>query len=207
MRSQLTGEALRLGRMLIDLLPAEASVTGLLALMLLQDSRRAARLDEHGRVVLLADQDRTRWDRTAIAEGMTLLGAALRRTPIKPDLYATQAAIAACHALAENWTATNWAAVFSWYEVLLTISDTPVVRVNRAVAVAELHGPQAGLTALERVGALPGYAPLPAARAEMLQRLGRNSEAAAAWREAIALTGNSAQRDHLRQQLTRSEPD
>lgn len=203
-RSQLSGEAVRLGRLLLELLPAEASVTGLLALLLLQDSRRAARLDERGNIVLLADQDRTRWDRTAIAEGMTLLGAALRRTPTKPDLYATQAAIAACHALAETWNATNWVSVLSWYDVLLTISDTPVVRLNRAIAVAELHGPLAGLAALEGVGALPGYAPLPSARAELLHRLGRNTEAAAAWQEAIDLPGNRARREHLRERLTRS---
>lgn len=204
-RSQLTGEAIRLGRMLLDVFPAEAGVTGLLALMLLQNSRRATRLDEHGRVVLLADQDRTRWDRAAIGEGMTLLGVALRRTPVRPDLYATQAAIAACHALADTWAATNWAAVLSWYDVLLTINDTPVVRVNRAVAVAELHGPQAGLSALAEISPLAGYAPLPSARAEMLQRLGRYVEAATAWREAIELPGNAAQLEHLRRQLSSCE--
>lgn len=201
----LTGEAIRLGRMLLDVLPAEPGVTGLLALMLLQDSRRAARLDEHGRVVLLADQDRTRWDRAAIAEGMTLLGVALRRNPLRPEFYATQAAIAACHALADTWAATNWAAVLSWYDVLLTISETAVIRVNRAVAIAELYGPQAGLRALDEIGALSGYAPLPCARAELLQRLGRYTEAAAACREAIDLPGNTAQLEHLRRQLSRCE--
>lgn len=204
-RSQLVGEALRLSRLLCELLPGQASVTGLLALLLLQSSRHAARLDEHGEVVLLADQDRTKWDRDAIAEGMTLLGVALRRTPTRPDLYATQAAIAACHALAGTWEQTNWEAVISWYDVLLTFNDTPVVRVNRAVAVAELHGPQEGLAALDEVGALADYPSLPAVRAELLYRLGRVEEAAAAYREALNLPGNNAQQRHLRQGLARCE--
>ncbi len=200
-RSQLTAEALRLGHLLGELLPGEPSVIGLLALLLLQNSRHAARLDGHGDVVLLADQDRTRWDRAAIAEGMSLLGVALRRTPTHPDLYVTQAAIAACHALAETWAATNWQAVVSWYDVLLTINDTPVVRLNRAVAVAELHGAQAGLAALDDVGALSGYAPLPAVRAELLYRLGRSDEAAAAYRQALDLPLNRAHQRHLLQRL------
>jgi len=204
-RSQLVGEALRLTRLLRELLPGEASVTGLLALMLLQSSRHRARLDEHGEVVLLADQDRTKWDRDAVAEGMTLLGVALRRTPTRPDLYATQAAIAACHALAATWEHTNWEAVISWYEVLLSINDTPVVRVNRAVAVAELHGPQAGLAALDEVGDIPDFTSLPAVRAELLYRLGRLEEAAAAYRQALDLPGNSTQRRHLHQRLARTE--
>lgn len=204
-RSQLVGEALRLTRLLRELLPGEASVTGLLALMLLQSSRHRARLDEHGEVVLLADQDRTKWDRDAVAEGMTLLGVALRRTPTRPDLYATQAAIAACHALAATWEHTNWEAVISWYDVLLSINDTPVVRVNRAVAVAELHGPQAGLAALDEVGDIPDFTSLPAVRAELLYRLGRLEEAAAAYRQALDLPGNSTQRRHLHQRLARIE--
>jgi RNA polymerase sigma factor (sigma-70 family) len=204
-RSQLITEALRLGRLLRELLPGEPSVIGLLALMLLQSSRHSARLDEHGEVVLLADQDRTGWDRGAIAEGMTLLGMALRRTPTHPDLYATQAAIAACHALADSWADTNWEAIVSWYDVLLTITDTPVVRLNRAVAIAELHGPEEGLAALDEVGSLPGYASLPAVRAELLYRLGRLEEASAAYREALDLPSNDAQRRHLHQRMARSQ--
>jgi len=203
-RSQLVGEALRLTRLLRELLPGEASITGLLALMLLQSSRHRARLDEHGEVVLLPDQDRTRWDRVAISEGMTLLGVALRRAPTRPDLYATQAAIAACHALAPTWEETNWEAVISWYDVLLTINDTPVVRVNRAVAVAEFHGPQEGLAALDEVGEIPDFASLPAVRAELLHRLGRLEEAGAAYQQALDLPGNSAQRRHLHQRLART---
>jgi len=205
-REQLTGEAVRLARLLLELLPDQPSTTGLLALLLLQSSRLGARRDAHGEVVLLADQDRSRWDRAAIAEGMTLLGAALRRTPTRPDLYATQAAIAACHALAPTWSDTNWAAVVSWYDVLLTINDTPVVRLNRAVALAERDGPETGLAELDGVGALPGYAPLEAVRAELLQRLGRVEEAAASYRRALALPGNGAQRRHLQRRLAGCAP-
>jgi RNA polymerase sigma factor (sigma-70 family) len=203
LRSQLTTEALRLSRLVCELLPGEASPTGLLALLLLQNSRHAARLDERGEVVLLADQDRAKWDRAAIREGMILLGVALRRTPTQPDLYATQAAIAACHSLADTWTTTNWNAIVSWYDVLLAINDTPVVRLNRAVAVAELYGAQAGLDALDQVGELPGYASLPAVRGDLLCRLGRNDEAVAAYRQALDMPANGVRRDHLRQQLVR----
>ena len=204
-RSQLTAEALRLSRLLLELLPGEVSVTGLLALLLLQSSRHAARLGDNGGVVLLADQDRTRWDRNAIAEGMALLGVALRRTPTKPDLYATQAAIAACHALAVTWETTNWEAVVSWYDVLLTINNTPVVRLNRAVAVSELRGPQEGLAALEEIGDVPGYLSLPAVRAELLYRLRRWDDAATSFREALDLPANGAQRRHLHERLARCE--
>jgi len=201
LRCELSDQALRLSRLLRGLLPDEASVTGLLALLILQNSRQAARLDADGDVVLLADQDRSRWDRTAIDEGMTLLGVALRRTPTRPDLYATQAAIAACHALAPRWNDTNWAALLSWYDVLLTISDTPVVRLSRAVAVAETRGPAEGLAALEQVGDLPGYAALPAARGELLHRLGRSDEALAAWRQALRLPSNQAEHRRLRRRI------
>ena len=200
-REQLTGEAVRLSRLLCELLPDEASPTGLLSLLLLQSSRHRARLDGHGDVVLLADQDRGRWDRAAIAEGMTLLGVTLRRTPTRPDLYATQAAIAACHALADTWRDTNWEAVVSWYDVLLAINDTPVVRLNRAVAVAERDGPSAGLAELQRVGPLPGYTPLEAVRGDLLLRLGRYEEAADSYRRALGLPGNTAQRRHLERRL------
>jgi len=205
-RYELCGQAVRLTRLLVQVLPSEASPTGLLALLLLQDSRRAARLGSDGEVVLLPDQDRTRWDRGLVIEGLALLGAALRRTPLRPDLYATQAAVAACHALAPTWEQTDWAAVTSWYDVLLTISDTPVVRLNRAVAVAELSGPAAGLAALDEVGPLPDYAPLPAARAELLHRLGRRAEAVAAWQEALSLPLNRAQRLHIDRRIRSTGP-
>ncbi len=131
-RRDLTAEAIRLSRLLYELLPREPGTSGLLALLLLQASRHEARLDASGDIVLLVDQDRTKWDQTAIWEGMCMLGVALRRTPTRPDLYATQAAIAACHALAPTWGETKWEAVLSWYDVLLSISDTPAVRLNRA---------------------------------------------------------------------------
>ena len=199
-RQHLTSEAIRLARLLHLLVPEDAGVTGLLALVLLQSSRDDARLDERGEVVLLADQDRSRWDQALIAEGMTLLGVALRRSPTRPDLYTTQAAIAACHALAETWASTNWDAIVSWYDVLVGISDTPVVRLNRAVAVAELRGPAAGLAELDLLGAL-GHAALPAVRAELLVRMGRRHEAATAFRQALAFPTNAAQRRHLAQRL------
>jgi len=205
-RSSLAGEALRLCRLLHELLPAEPAVRGLLALVLLQGSRHAARLDGDGGVVVLADQDRSRWDRAAIEEGMTHLGIALRATPVRPDLYVTQAAVAACHALAGTWESTNWRAIVSWYDVLLTITDTPVVRLNRAVAVAELDGPVAGLAELDAIGPLPGYGALLGARADLLARLGRCNEAAEGYREALALPGNGAQRRHLRQRLHACAP-
>ena len=139
-RVALTDEAVRLARLLAELMPDEPTVLGLLALLLLHDARRAARLDDQGRQVLLPDQDRSRWDAEAIKEGVELVGAALRRTPDRPDPYVVQAAIAACHALAPSYADTDWDAVISWYDVLLTVHDTPVVRLNRAVAVAERPG-------------------------------------------------------------------
>ena len=204
-RSQLTGEAIRLGRLLHQLLPEEASTTGLLALLLLQSSRQAARLDDEGAVVLLLDQDRSKWNQESIREGMTLLGAALRRTPTRPDPYAIQAAIGACHALARTWEDTNWEAIVSWYDVLLTVHNTPVVRLNRAVAVAEMDGPEAGLDALEQVGPLAGYPSLDAVRGELLYRLGRFDEAALAYRSALALPGNATERRHLENRLAGCE--
>jgi RNA polymerase sigma-70 factor (ECF subfamily) len=141
-RAPLTGEAIRLARLLAGLMPDEPTVLGLLALLLLHDSRRAARVDPDGSPVLLADQDRTRWDTAAIREGVALVGAALRRTPDRPDRYVVQAAIAACHALAPSYAGTDWDAVISWYDVLLTVQDTPVTRLNRAVAVAERGRPR-----------------------------------------------------------------
>ena len=140
-------------------MPDEPAVLGLLALLLLQDSRRPARFDPDGHPVLLADQDRTLWRRAAITEGVVLVGEGLRRTPGRPDPYIVQAAIAACHALAPTAAETDWAAVLSWYDVLLTVADTPVVRLNRAVAVGERDGPAAALAELD---ALPGLHELPA---------------------------------------------
>jgi RNA polymerase sigma factor (sigma-70 family) len=206
-RKQLMNESIRLSRLLHELLPEEPSTTGLLALLLLQSSRSAARLNQRGEVALLADQDRTKWDRTAIQEGMCRLGEALRRTPTQPDLYATQAAIAACHALADSWEDTNWAAVVSWYDVLLRIHDTPVIRLNRAVALAELHGPQVGLESLEGIARPRDVSRFDAVRGELLHRLGRFGEAAEAYDAALALPANNSQRRFLEGRLANLRTD
>ncbi len=196
-RVGLVDEAVRLGRLLRDLMPDDATVTGLLALMLLQDSRRAARTDGDGEVVLLADQDRSLWDADRIREGVLLVGEGLRRTPSRPDPYVVQAAVAACHALAPDDASTDWAAIISWYDVLLTVADGPVPRLARAVAVGRRDGPAAGLAAVEAVTGLAGYPAWHAARAEALEALGRRSEAVAAWDAALALGTGDATRRHL----------
>jgi RNA polymerase sigma-70 factor (ECF subfamily) len=190
-------EAVRLARLLRELMPDEPSVLGLLALVLLQDSRRPARFDAAGRPVPLADQDRRRWRRDLITEGVVLVGEGLRRTPERADPYVVQAAVAACHALAPTAADTDWAAVLSWYDVLLRVHDTPVVRLNRAVAVGELHGPGAALAELDGLPGLAGYPLWHATRAELLARLDRVAEARAAFDEALALPLNDAQRAHV----------
>jgi RNA polymerase sigma factor (sigma-70 family) len=200
-RPELCDEAVRLGRLLRELLPDDPSVIGLLALMLLQDGRRAARTGQQGDAVLLPDQDRALWDRARMAEGIELVTEGLRRTPDRPDRYVVQAAIAACHALATSWADTDWDAIVGWYDVLLTTYDTPVVRLNRAAAVAECRGPEAGLAALDAVGPLDGYPLLPATRGELLARAGRPVEAAVAFRAALALPLNAGQRAHLERRL------
>lgn len=200
-RVALVDEAVRLGRLLHGLMPDEPTVLGLLALMLLHDSRRAARFDAGGQPVLLADQDRSLWRRDLAAEGVVLVGDGLRRSPDRPDPYVVQAAIAACHALAPTAGETDWAAVVSWYDVLLAVQDTPVVRLNRAAALAERDGAEAGLAAVEAVPGLDGYALFHAARAELLARLGRADEARTAYRAALALPQNDAQRAHLHRRL------
>jgi RNA polymerase sigma factor (sigma-70 family) len=197
-RVALTAEAIRLARLLVELMPDEPTVLGLLALLLLHDARRGARIDDEGRPVLLADQDRTRWDIEAIKEGVELVGTALRRTPDRPDRYVVQAAIAACHTLAPSYAETNWEAVVSWYDVLLTVQDTPVARLNRAVAVAERDGPAAGLALVDAIGDLTAYPWWHATRAELLHRMGRTGAARAAYERALALGMSGPQHEHLR---------
>ena len=197
-RVTLTAEAIRLARLLAELMPDEATVLGLLALLLLHDSRRVARVDNVGRPVLLADQDRTRWDAEAIKEGVELVGAALRRSAERPDAYVVQAAVAACHALAPSYASTSWDAVISWYDVLLTIADTPVIRLNRAAAVAERDGPAAALALVDAIGGLAAYPWWHGTRAELLHRLGRAGESRAAYDRALALGMNEPQLQHLR---------
>jgi RNA polymerase sigma factor (sigma-70 family) len=200
-RANLTADAVRLARMLYELMPDEPTVLGLLALLLLQNSRQAARVDAAGRPVLLADQDRTRWDAAAIREGVELVGAGLRRTPDRPDPYVVQAAIAACHALAPTYERTDWDAVVSWYDALLLVQDTPVVRLNRAAAVAERDGPAAGLALVDAIGGLDGYPWWHATRAELLHRLGRTVAARDAYQHALRLGMSEPQLDHLRRRL------
>jgi RNA polymerase sigma-70 factor (ECF subfamily) len=200
-RVTLTTEAIRLARLLAGLMPDEPTVLGLLALLLLHDARRGARVDGEGRPVLLADQDRTRWDAGAIKEGVELVGTALRRTPDRPDGYVVQAAIAACHALAPSYADTDWDAVVSWYDVLLTVRDTPVARLNRAVAVAERDDPAAGLTLVDAIGDLAAYPWWHATRAELLHRLGQAEEARAAYERALALGMSEPQLEHLRRRI------
>ena len=199
-RADLCAEALRLGRILHRLLPAEPEVAGLLALMLLVDARRATRTDADGVPVLLDDQDRSRWDTAAIAEGRALVVAALPgRGP-----YALQAAIAALHCDAADVATTDWPQVVALYDVLARVAPSPLVALNRAVALAMRDGPEAGLAALDALAGdrvLRGYHLLPAARADLLRRLGRRDEAAAAYRAALELVGNDPERTFLERRL------
>jgi RNA polymerase sigma-70 factor (ECF subfamily) len=195
-RRELCDEAIRLARVLVALMPDEPEATGLLALLLLQHARRDARTDPGGRLVLLPDQDRTRWDAGQIAEGQALLRAAARRGPAGP--YLVQAAIAAEHARAATAADTAWDRIAALYGALEDLTGSPVVRLNRAVAVAEVDGPAAGLALLDGLDdRLPGFHLLPATRADLLRRLGRTAEAAAAYEVAIARAGNAADREFL----------
>ena len=201
-RQGLCAEAIRLARTLVELMPDEPEAGGLLALMLLQHGRRGARVDGAGELVALEDQDRTRWDRDAIAEGTALLDASLRRR--QPGPYQVQAAIAACHANASEPAATDWAEIALLYEQLAKILPTPVVALNRAVAVGMADGPAAGLALVDQLqasGALPGYHLLPATRAYLLGRLGRHDEAADAYRAAIELAPTDTERRYLVRKL------
>jgi RNA polymerase sigma factor (sigma-70 family) len=197
-RADLVERSLQLARMLRLLLPDSADVAGLLALLLLTDARRDTRLAPDGGLALLAEQDRARWDAGAITEGVALVREALRRRP--PSRYALQAAIAAVHAEAPRWADTDWAEIVALYGVLSTVWPSPVVALNRAVAVGFAEGPAAGLAALDALGAEPqlaGYGYLPAARADFLHRLGRDDEARLAYEEALLLTANEVERAFL----------
>jgi RNA polymerase sigma-70 factor (ECF subfamily) len=201
-RSDLCAEAIRLARTLARLLPGEPEAGGLLALMLLQDSRRAARIDRHGDLVTLEDQDRGRWDRAEIAEGQQVLQGALQDG--RPGPYQLQAVIAACHAAADKAADTDWPVIARVYRQLGRINPSPVVELNRAVAVGMAEGPEAGLALLDALtadGALAGYHLLPAARADLLRRLGRRAEAADAYREALDRCGTDAERRYLTRRL------
>jgi len=201
-RADLCNEALRLARVLDSLLAREPEIEGLLALMLLQDSRRAARAAADGTPVLLADQDRGLWDRAEIEEGARRLEEALRRG--RPGPYQLQAAIAAVHAEAESADSTDWAQIVLLYDELLARAPSPVVELNRAVAVAMAHGPERGLAlvdALGGAGELERYLFYHSTRADLLRRLGRRSEARGAYARAIELAGNAAERAFLTRRL------
>jgi RNA polymerase sigma-70 factor (ECF subfamily) len=205
-RGELCAEAIRLGRMLVELMPAKAEPKGLLALMLLHDARRATRVDETGRLLTLDEQDRSRWDRARIAEGTALVEPALRPGP--PGPYALQAAIAALHARADRAEDTDWPQIAALYGLLVRVLPTPVIELNRAVAVAMADGAERGLELLDRLsasGALASYHLLPAARADLLRRVGLWDAAADAYRRALALVGNDAERRFLEQRLAEVE--
>jgi RNA polymerase sigma-70 factor, ECF subfamily len=194
-REDLCAEAIRLGRLLAELLPDEPEVMGLLALMLLIESRRPARTTPDGALVLLAEQVRGRWDHGLIAEGQALVRECLRRN--QPGPYQIQAAINAVHSDAAVATATDWWQILQLYNQLLAIAPSPVVALNRAVAVGEVEGPDAALTLVDDLD-LGGYHLFHSIRADLLRRLGRSAEAALAYEEAIARTENATERDFLR---------
>ena len=191
-RGELCAEAIRLGRLIVELMPEEPEALGLLALMLLIDSRRAARTTADGSLVLLADQDRSRWDRRLIAEGQAIVRECLRRN--RPGPYQIQAAINAVHSDAPDARSTDWRQIMQLYDQLLACSPTPVVALHRAVALAEIEGPHSALTAIDRLD-LRSYYLFHAVRADFLRRLGRYAEAAAAYDEALARTANVAERE------------
>jgi RNA polymerase sigma-70 factor, ECF subfamily len=210
-RRDLCTEAIRLARVTATLLPDEPEATGLLALMLLHDARREARQAPDGSLVRLEDQDRARWDTAEVAEGRTLVDRALRMGRVGP--YQLQAAIAALHDEAATAADTDWPQILALYELLARLAPSPVVALNRAVALAEVAGPAAGLVAVDALGADPAMAEyrfFHAARADLLRRLGRWADAAAAFEQALALTANEPERaflaGRLREVRTRSLP-
>ena len=200
-RRDLSAEAIRLGRLLVDLHP-DAEAVGVLALMLLQDSRRAARASPEGDLILLADQDRSLWDRSEIAEGLALA----RRALASPEIgtYVLQAAVAALHAEAADAAATDWAAIVAFYDQLARADPSPVVALNRAVAVAMRDGPAAGIALIDAIlagGELDDYRLTHAARADLCRRLGRTADARAAYEKALALTAQEPERRFLERRL------
>jgi len=204
-RGDLVERALDLARMLLALMPEEQEVKGLLALLLVTDARRSARTDAQGRLLVLEDQDRSAWDRAAIEEGHRLVVEALKGG--NPGRFALQAAIAALHAAAPNYAETDWPQILALYDELLRIWPSPVVALNRAVAVAMVRGPEPALAeveALERGGRLSGYRYLPATKADLLRRLGRHAEAVLAYRAALDLTDNGVERRFLSSRLAGS---
>jgi len=202
LRKNLSEDAIRLSRALVQLMSDEPEAAGLLALMLLQHSRRHARIDSEGNLVALEDQDRSRWKRDEINEATSLLDDALRKARVGP--YLLQAAIAECHADASDASDTDWVEIAGLYKRLVAIMPSPVVELNRAVAIAMADGPAAGLVLVEALAdarELQGYYLLHATRADLLRRLGRRIEAAQSYRQALALTGSDAERRFLARRL------
>ena len=202
-RGDLCAEAIRLGRLLVELMPDEPEAMGLLALMLLTESRRTARTGPDGALVLLADQGRTRWDRALIAEGQDLVRRCLRRG--QPGPYQIQAAINAVHSDAPTAGATGWDQILQLYDQLMVVAPSPVVALNRAVAVAEVQGPAAALALVDGLD-LDRYYMYHAIRADLLRRLGQPGEAIRAYETALALTGNAAERAYLAARLADQRP-
>jgi len=204
-REPLCREAIRLGRLLLRLFPADPEIMGLIALMLLQHARSPARIDADGQLVLLEDQDRSRWDGRAIAEGLVLLDKAMRHR--RPGPYQVQAAIAALHARAAVAADTDWAGIERLYATLEQLQPSPVISLNRAVAVAKLGGPEAALALLAPLAdRLDAYFYYHGARGAFLDQLGRAAEARDAYQRAIALAGSAAEAGYIRQQLDRLAP-
>ena len=200
-RAELTGEAIRLGRLLAEIQP-EAEVTGLLALMLLQESRRAARTSPAGELILLENQDRALWNREQIAEGVAFVEKALRSGRFGP--YTLQAAIAAVHSQAESTAATDWRQIVALYNQLVRMQPSPVVHLNRAVAIAEVNGPEAGLEYIDALlehGGLANYYLAHSARAELYRRLGRIAEARSSYEKALPLTQREPERQFLQERM------
>ncbi|HZO07108.1 MAG TPA: RNA polymerase sigma factor [Solirubrobacterales bacterium] len=198
-REELCAEAIRLARVTHSMLPAEPELTGLLALMLLNDARRPARIDAQGEAVPLERQDRTLWDKEKIAEGLALSEQAAAAGPVGP--YTVQARIAAAHAVTVRPEETDWARIVRLYEWLAVVAPSPVVDLNRAVAVAMNEGPERGLELIDSIEGLDDYQPLHASRADLLRRLGRTGEAAAAYARALELSANPAERRHIEDRI------
>lgn len=195
-RDELTARALDLARMLRALLPDAHEAAGLLALLLVHEARRGTRTDDDGQLVRLADQDRSAWDQALIAEADALIVTALQAAP--PGRYVLQAAIAALHAQAPSYDETDWPQILVLYDALLRVWPSAVVALNRAVALAEVHGPEAALATIDALDGLEHYRYLHSTRADLLRRLGRHAEAADAYEAALALTDNAAERAYLR---------
>ena len=201
-RAELVGRAMRLSRMLLELMPGDTEVRGLYALLLVTDARRATRVDADGRLVRLEDQDRSQWDRTALAEADDMIVGCLRAGP--PGRYVLQAAIASLYADAPSYDRTDWPQILAVYDKLQEVWPSPVVALNRAVPLSMVAGPQAALAEvakLEQGRRLSGYHYLPAIKAELLSRLGRSGEAARAYDQAFALAANETERAFLAEQI------